>query len=1117
MAYSLIPERLDLGASGASAAQNKNNANNNAPRLGARRGRIIRTSSSSSRGRAASGVIMGGNRAIVPAQFVPEDLISQAQVVLQGKSRNLIVKELQRTNLDVNLAVNNLLSRDDEDAEDMDDSQESYLQSEDLMSLLDAGISNDHGSVLIDADFPEDVFNNYSSSVRMRSTNSLNRLSRATSIDRESLERDHMLRFASDRASGLGASGSSNAGANAAGSSNTGPSSRRWLEYALRDSGSASESSKLAGLDSQGRKGQLQGGASSQQNAFYVSGQLEYWQVDGNKKFTQMIGLYSELVAISSNGQLFQWKWNDLEPYSCQISEGVTIYHPKVLSLCLMNEKITHLAGVCVRASVVTESNKVATWVDDAIQPVASKLEHPTQSFPEFSSRDKIASLYCCSLYTCVRLESGHIYWWGVPPYTHRKKMWEKLKIKSKKQKTLNNVSEIVQGSQVCMRNSPSYNSGSIAFNISSGVPKVGQLISAAWSVTDSYLFKILTAHELRKLLPSLPSITPMPSMNKFDLSSKDKDQPASPSFPKCASSSSQRLEMPPPPSPASSTCSEPGASPLPKRTKRISNSNMMRDEERVNEETWNLADVVFLEDSKNISIGKVVKIDGQFAAVKFTTVSACGSGGSSANKEQPPQSSSSACGNGSSEQPASDLTSIFQDCRLMKKDDLVLIKNGAQSTKTPDCLQKTPKRVCIPDSTNIIQMNVSNKGLHAIVKNSLTNKLSYVVYNLVSCKIEQDFQFPTDSSSFFGQDQNLISLNCYGEGNDSILILRDGNGTIYPLAKDCNNAIKEPINLDLPPVQAMSVCFAPLKDSSAAKSQLAINVLILENQLIIPSILQSDPDTLRQTLGSLEKNSAQIQSAVAEKIDGNRNILHAAVAMCFPTSNKYQTETNLSEDLNLDNIELMSSSRGHSDLMLSADIIRMPTVGLEQSSNSRSNEDDQLNNLAGSAGNSETPLSIYDPSEQKSLSVLWALTESPTIKPFLLKDLMSAKNSQGFTPFMLAVNGRAYAAAIHLFQVAQKITKQLHANDPEQQKKVFMSMIFPRGSNPGRLSSESDSTPTFHPVLKCKRIETLLISLPPCSLSSDDSPLYVVCCNDTCSFSWTGREVGTSTRTHSG
>lgn len=44
------------------------------------------------------------------------------QGILQGKSRSIITRELQRTNLDVNLAVNNLLSRDDEDNEDMDES-----------------------------------------------------------------------------------------------------------------------------------------------------------------------------------------------------------------------------------------------------------------------------------------------------------------------------------------------------------------------------------------------------------------------------------------------------------------------------------------------------------------------------------------------------------------------------------------------------------------------------------------------------------------------------------------------------------------------------------------------------------------------------------------------------------------------------------------------------------------------------------------------------------------------------------------------------------------------------------------------------------------------------------
>lgn len=60
--------------------------------------------------------------------------------------------------MDVNLAVNNLLSRDDEEGEEGDDTADSYVP-EDLISLLDGGFHTDH-SVIIDADamFSEDMF-----------------------------------------------------------------------------------------------------------------------------------------------------------------------------------------------------------------------------------------------------------------------------------------------------------------------------------------------------------------------------------------------------------------------------------------------------------------------------------------------------------------------------------------------------------------------------------------------------------------------------------------------------------------------------------------------------------------------------------------------------------------------------------------------------------------------------------------------------------------------------------------------------------------------------------------------------------------------------------------------
>lgn len=48
----------------------------------------------------STGVIIGSSSSgrslvTVPAPFVPEELVSQAQVVLQGKSRNVIIRELQ--------------------------------------------------------------------------------------------------------------------------------------------------------------------------------------------------------------------------------------------------------------------------------------------------------------------------------------------------------------------------------------------------------------------------------------------------------------------------------------------------------------------------------------------------------------------------------------------------------------------------------------------------------------------------------------------------------------------------------------------------------------------------------------------------------------------------------------------------------------------------------------------------------------------------------------------------------------------------------------------------------------------------------------------------------------
>ena len=289
------------------------------------RGRIIRTSSirgrsSSSAAAAAGSVIMSSTR---PAPYVPEDLVAQAQSVLQGRSRNLIIRELQRTNLDVNLAVNNLLSRDEEDGDDGDDGQDNYVP-EDLISLLDAGINADHPSVIIDADamFSDDAMFGYSQARSSRSTSSTRR-----SADRE---RDAVAAAAAAAAAAATSSGVSPSSAAASMPERErvsqsqidresifrwrerqyfGP--KRWLESALRDSSAWSEGKD----DSDTKKRE----SLNRQCPLWLGDDLEFWpEKPGGKepvRFAKIAVLHSELVAVSERGHLYQWRWCDMTPF----------------------------------------------------------------------------------------------------------------------------------------------------------------------------------------------------------------------------------------------------------------------------------------------------------------------------------------------------------------------------------------------------------------------------------------------------------------------------------------------------------------------------------------------------------------------------------------------------------------------------------------------------------------------------------------------------------------------------------------------------------------------------------------------------------------------------------
>lgn len=156
----------------------------------------------------------------------------------------------------------------------------------------------------------------------------------------------------------------------------------------------------------------------------WISDDLEIWpERDSPVRFTQIAALHSEFIAVSTKGELHQWRWSDSEPYKNH--ENPSIFHPKTQSLNLIYEKVCQISATSIRCTIATESNRVATWMDELLGHSGNKLEHAAISFPEFA-HEKIHSLYTCTLYTVVRTDSNSLYWWGVLPYEQRKRLWEK-------------------------------------------------------------------------------------------------------------------------------------------------------------------------------------------------------------------------------------------------------------------------------------------------------------------------------------------------------------------------------------------------------------------------------------------------------------------------------------------------------------------------------------------------------------------------------------------------------------------------------------------------------------------------------------------------------------------
>ncbi len=61
-------------------------------------------------------------------------------------------------------------------------------------------------------------------------------------------------------------------------------------------------------------------------------------------------------------------------------------------------------------------------------------------------------------------------------------------------------------------------------------------------------------------------------------------------------------------------------------------------------------------------------------------------------------------------------------------------------------------------------------------------------------------------------------------------IMLQDGNSALYPLAKDCLEGIRDPLWIDLPPIQAMSIGLQSLYNVAPnCKNKVSIIALALQ------------------------------------------------------------------------------------------------------------------------------------------------------------------------------------------------------------------------------------------------------------------------------------------------
>ncbi|CAI5449987.1 unnamed protein product [Caenorhabditis angaria] len=924
-------------------------------------------------GSQARGVIIGRPSAAqnIP---VPEELINNVQQVLQGKSREIIIRELQRTGLNVNEAVNNLLSRDDGD-DPMDMSGADPILPEELLQLLE------HSSAAIGGHPLDDPF--------------------------------EALNF--------------------------------------------SRLTKRKELKNEKKKEQSE----IYRSIFMLSPDVEWWRgeegcgkprevlmmddtepIVDEERMERQKGKCSPIVSITcttwalyalhKNGKIYTWNWDD------DIGSEHEFRPPNFEEKSAENVPVVMITSSNLRICAILQNGAMISWLETLA--VGRRVQKATESYgqipveqvgllKDFTTSDYIAAVRCENV----------VYWCGIYPPSDRSKSTEKAAEKSEKDRkkhvsfgetsisstTSNSASsgmnsasnsasgssEIHVGSQVQLKKSPIFPAGSVGVFIDTEKPMIGVLLEDSWNFGENCRFRILSVEEYDG------------ESVKMEILEEEEEQ----------------------------YVQQPNQSRKRKAAEAL--SDPFHDDPVQKIEIWPIDEVLWIHEHRKRDVMTVEVVDNQMVAVKFNETSRNCMKYASLISDNPEGNSRS-----SNQQ-------TNQGMRILRKDELQVLKNPAKNgEKLAKLVQKEVLSFMIDMSKPIISMCADLTGFRILVRSRHDQILLCKVP--VTGKVVMRSRLPLNALAvekriLRGAEGKCPELVNFGDSRT--LFIRDSAGQLIPLLRDALNGYREPQILHSQPINLISTYSRPKRRNGSIcekgatawegsvlcipgtnrpnhrhflKDFASLMQLVLYCDLHGVQAFLNKINDLRQSSILSQDEFRQIMSEQLFAItsDGCSNIIHAAIRLCVAARNSQNQDKITPETLKSTPPKFAAKNVENEKRWKGVLRGRRRSQEVEDGQEIEENIEVLQSGTVVEDFSMGNPIKTPEIRQKNAMGILDLLLKHLTMffdieaengVEFLdekdrcsaLKALLSARDINGRTPFMLAVNLRAYGAAGSVWQ----------------------------------------------------------------------------------------------------